>query len=250
MAYEVIAIEAIDRDADTQARADVNDDAIKDYQAAIELGIDLPPLIVYGPNRDGMYYLADGWHRIAAYIRHGQENVACEVRPGTERDARLFACGANHAHGVRRTSADKRRAINLLLDDGDWGKKSSRMIAEHCHVGHQLVEKVRQERIDADQLDDHPVEDREGADGKKRAKPKPRAKQEATEKPAPEPKPKKNGQAKDPVVYRKAAKASFGTWVRDFDQAKLDGDVPEEVAEAVEYWNGEMAAALSEWWGK
>ena len=37
--------------------------------------------------------------------------IAADVRQGTRRDALLFAAGANSSHGLSRTTADKRRAI-------------------------------------------------------------------------------------------------------------------------------------------
>ena len=39
---------------------------------------------------------------------------SAEVRPGTQRDALLYAISANSAHGLARTQADKRKAVALL----------------------------------------------------------------------------------------------------------------------------------------
>lgn len=37
-----------------------------------------------------------------------------------KRDALLHAAGANDAHGIRRTSKDKRKAVMALLTDEEW----------------------------------------------------------------------------------------------------------------------------------
>lgn len=47
------------------------------------------------------------------------------------------------AHGLRRTNADKRRAVMTLLRDEEWGGWSDREIARRCGVGHQMVSPLR-----------------------------------------------------------------------------------------------------------
>ena len=59
------------------------------------------------------------------------------------RDAILYSVGANAAHGLRRTQEDKRRAVELLLRDDEWSKKSNRWIADACRVDHKTVSKLR-----------------------------------------------------------------------------------------------------------
>lgn len=61
--------------------------------------------------------------------------------PGGRIDALKAALSANAAHGIRRGNADKRRAVEIALRE--FPKLSSRMIAELCGVGHQLVGQVR-----------------------------------------------------------------------------------------------------------
>lgn len=56
-----------------------------------------------------------------------------------------YSVGANATHGLRRTNADKRRAVETLLRDEEWGAKSDRWIAEKCGVGNQLVGHIRRE---------------------------------------------------------------------------------------------------------
>ncbi|MGT2479599.1 hypothetical protein ACU4GR_13540 [Methylobacterium oryzae CBMB20] len=47
--------------------------------------------------------------RHAAGLHAGLGELPCEVRQGGLRDAILHSAGANAAHGLRRTNADKRR---------------------------------------------------------------------------------------------------------------------------------------------
>ena len=49
------------------------------------------------------------------------------------------------AHGVRRTNADKRKAVMTLLQDEEWSQWSNVKIAEQCAVSDELVRKVRHE---------------------------------------------------------------------------------------------------------
>jgi hypothetical protein len=57
----------------------------------------------------------------------------------------LYSVGANAAHGVQRSNADKRRAVETLLRDTEWSQSSDREIARRCAVAHSFVLKVRQE---------------------------------------------------------------------------------------------------------
>ncbi|MGH1591797.1 hypothetical protein ACRBEV_29670 [Methylobacterium phyllosphaerae] len=65
------------------------------------------------------------------------------MRQGGLRDAILHSAGANAAHGLRRTNADKRRAVLMLLQDEEWSGWADREIARRCAVHHELVGRVR-----------------------------------------------------------------------------------------------------------
>ena len=60
-----------------------------------------PPVIVFREGDD--YWLADGFHRVAARRQAGIRHIEAEIREGTKRDAVLYAAGANAHHGLRRT---------------------------------------------------------------------------------------------------------------------------------------------------
>jgi ParB-like chromosome segregation protein Spo0J len=131
-------------DEGIQPRAQLDPEAVADYAARLRAGEDLPPPVAFrvGPE----YLLADGFHRLAAARAAGLLFLPCDVRPGTRRDAVLFAAGANARHGVRMTNADKRRAVSNLLADPDLAALPDREIARHVGVTHPFVARLRQAR--------------------------------------------------------------------------------------------------------
>ncbi|MFZ4396555.1 MAG: ParB N-terminal domain-containing protein [Kiritimatiellia bacterium] len=123
-----------------QIREKVDPDVVADYGNAMTAGKKLPPVLVYYDGHS--YYLVDGFHRLQAAQRLNVAKIACDVRDGTFIDARLAACAANQEHGLRRSNADKRRAVAVVLElRPDW---SNRMIAEHVGVHHDMVGERRQ----------------------------------------------------------------------------------------------------------
>ena len=91
------------------------------------------------------HWLGDGFHRLLAHQEaHGSTvEIAAMVKAGTRRDAVLAAAGANAAHGLRRSAADKARAVDALLTDDEWGLWSDREIGRRCNVSHPFVAKRR-----------------------------------------------------------------------------------------------------------
>ena len=66
---------------------------------------------------------------------------------GTRRDAILLSVGANAEHGLKRTNADKRRAVEMVLGDEEWRAWSDREIARRCAVSFHLVGTMRSEIV-------------------------------------------------------------------------------------------------------
>ena len=127
-----------------QARAAINEATVSEYAKHIEGGGEFPPIIVYFDSKE--YHLADGYHRLLATERVGCLTILEEVRPGTSRDALKHALGANAYHGLPRTNADKRNAVEIALDDSEWSRLSTRDIAKLCNVSHNLVAEIQRER--------------------------------------------------------------------------------------------------------
>lgn len=88
-------------------------------------------------------WLADGFHRYHATKRLYQKSIQADIRQGTRRDAVLFSVGANAQHGLKRTNADKRRAVETLLNDPEWAGWSNREIARRCAVDEGTVRNFR-----------------------------------------------------------------------------------------------------------
>jgi hypothetical protein len=160
---DIIRLGKIRTDGGTQARVGTDQQTVEGYAADIEKGDRFPPIVVFFDGEE--YWLADGFHRLAACAMAKRDAIGAIVKQGTRRDAVLYSCGANAANGLRRTNADKRRAVELLLGDDEWGRKSDRWIAEKCGVGHAFVSKLRPQ---LSTVDSSP---RQGQDGKTRKQP-------------------------------------------------------------------------------
>jgi hypothetical protein len=147
----VISLNSIRADTQAQPRTSIFADQVSEYVEDMSRGDKFPPLVVFYDGK--AYWLADGFHRYHAAVgvlgRSGE--FECEVRGGTLRDAVLFSCSANAAHGIRRTNEDKRRAVTTLLKDVEWGKWSNREIARQCLVSHPFVDKLRADLGDSEQ---------------------------------------------------------------------------------------------------
>lgn len=125
----------------TQSRVQLSEQAVADYAEAMANDEALPPIVVFHDGSD--YWLADGFHRVMAATRAGVQWIAADIRKGTKRDAILYSVGANAAHGLPRTNADKRRAVTMLLEDEEWSQWSDREIAQRCAVHHSFVSRLR-----------------------------------------------------------------------------------------------------------
>lgn len=140
---DYIALADVREDGGTQTRARISDEVVVEYADAYRAGAELPPPVVYYDGKS--YWLADGFHRCRALRSEGISHSTFEVRQGTVRDARLHSAGANAHHGLRRTNADKRRAVEMVLRDEEWSARSNRWIAEKCAVSDPFVGTVRRE---------------------------------------------------------------------------------------------------------
>lgn len=141
MNVKKLKLSDIEIDGGTQMRAEIDQAAVAEYAERMEEGDHFPPLDVF---TDGAtYWLAGGFHRFHAASKAGFIDFPCTVHKGVLRDAVLFAVADNQRHGLRRSNADKRRAVEALLGDAEWAKWSDRKIAEHAGVSNNLVSEMR-----------------------------------------------------------------------------------------------------------
>ncbi len=136
-----IAIAKIAVDHDIQARVALDEGTIDEYADFYRAGDTLPPVKVF---HDGQkHWLADGFHRIEAAKRAGLAEIDADVQSGTRRQAVLHSAAANARHGLRRTNADKRRAVTMILGDEYWSGWSNEAVAKACRVSPHTVADVR-----------------------------------------------------------------------------------------------------------
>lgn len=136
-----LKLEQIRTDGGTQPRTELNESVVAEYAESITDGAKLPPITVF---QDGSaYWLADGFHRFFAHKKIGAIDIQADVIIGTKRDAVLHSVGSNGSHGLRRTNADKRKAVETLLNDTEWAQWSDREVARQCGVGNKFVGDVR-----------------------------------------------------------------------------------------------------------
>lgn len=128
-----------------QNRVSINQETVAEYAELLTSGVELPDVTLFFDGSD--YWLADGFHRYHATNKIGALDINAEVRNGTLRDAILFAVGVNAAHGLRRTNADKRKAIETVLNDEEWRQWSDREIARLCVVSPDTVGRIRKECV-------------------------------------------------------------------------------------------------------
>lgn len=159
-----LPLTSIRTDGGTQSRVKIDPEAVADYAAAYKERAAMPPLTVYHDGKE--YWLADGFHRFQAAEKAGLLTVRCDVKRGTKKDAAWHSVGANRQHGLRRTNADKQKAVRMALELHP--ERSDRDLARHIGVDHKTVSAVRH------QLGNFPSCLRKGMDGKTRRVPTPK----------------------------------------------------------------------------
>lgn len=129
-------------DEEVQSRAKLDSQHCEDLAEDLRNGAELPAVVVYFDGES--YWLSAGFHRWHAHKRAGRSHIECEVRQGGRDAAILYAATTNFGHGLRRTPADKRRAIHLTLANPLCAGWSAEKIADHCRVSADLVRAVQQ----------------------------------------------------------------------------------------------------------
>jgi len=170
MSVSYLKIEEV-KTAGMQVRASMSEDTIAEYMEAMAGGAVFPPVLCF---HDGTaYWLADGFHRLEAWRRTGCKKCKAEVKTGERLDALRYALRANLDHGLRRTNADKKRAVMVAYENrqelGLGNVPSARSIAELIGVGHPFV--THQLESDSTWRD---AKERTGTDGKTYSVPPPR----------------------------------------------------------------------------
>ena len=261
MCIQSLRVDQINMNGGTQSRIDINEDNVTELcdlfsQMPSIQNDSVPPIDLF---YDGTtYWLADGFHRLLAAVRAKRVRITANVHSGTRRDALMYSCGANATHGLKRTNADKRYAVRLMLDDDEWAQKSDRWIADKCRVHYTIVSELRVRAVEnQDACPDTPISDdgeaRQGRDGKYRQVTS-TAERQAAKKAAAEEKSRKAAERKAAAETKaqereakkaereaekarkaesKAAKASFDTAA--FDAAKAECEAKDAAKKALPF---------------
>ena len=147
MSVESLKLKNLKINGGTQPRDAISNQTVDEYAEAMRNGEAFPPVVVY---HDGAsYWLVDGFHRYHAHRRTNKDAIQADIREGTLRDAVLYSLSVNVDHGLRRTNADKRKAVTTMLInelvavDEDGKPWSDRAIAKQCAVHHSFVSRTR-----------------------------------------------------------------------------------------------------------
>ena len=162
---ETVALEKLVTDGGTQVRSEISKYIVAEYVEALDAGARFPPVVVF--RNKGADVLADGFHRVLAYRKAGQNEIEADVYQGDQKDALWFALGANRAHGQRLSGDEKRRAIEIAYKA--WPDLSQRQIAAQVGCNQGYVGKVRARLNASVQLPDRVI----GRDGRKTAATRP-----------------------------------------------------------------------------
>jgi hypothetical protein len=124
-----------------QSRANLDGETAEEYGRLIAEGVKLPPIECIAT--DGGIVAVDGFHRIEGAKQVGHDSIEAIVTQGTWADAVWAAAGANRTHGLKRSVADKRRAVAMLLGDMTFAVMSDRELAKQVGVTHPFVASMR-----------------------------------------------------------------------------------------------------------
>ena len=152
MAIQELKLSEVQLSDEAQPRERIDLDVIGEYAEVLKAGGTLPPIVVFGS------IVADGFHRHMAHQSAGRKTISAIVNRGGLREAILYSCSANAIHGLRRTNADKRRAVLKLLRDPVWREWSDRKFARMAAVSNPFVSEMRATVGRASQITERLVE--------------------------------------------------------------------------------------------
>lgn len=159
---KMLAIAQIRRDGQTQPRQGMNEDVVTDYVAALADNARFPAVDVMFDGVD--YWLFDGFHRVESHLRSGRTEIEVRVHHGTLEQAQWRSYAANQSHGLRRSTADKERAIRAALQHKAAQGMSNEQVAKHLGVDPKTVSKYREVMRATLEIPESKI--RTGADGR------------------------------------------------------------------------------------
>ena len=190
-----LPIDQIRIDKNLQQRADGIDEAtVAEYAQHPEL---LPAVRVF-KDKEGVYWLSRGFHRMQAWKKAGWDKVPVEIFDGEKEDAKIDACGDNATHGRRRTRHDIRKAVETLMKTPAHKYSPTATIANIVGIAWETCSKIMEKiRKDAEKPDEpaepRTIKTKKGKTRKATAKRKATAAKPPAAKPPAEPVQKSSG---------------------------------------------------------
>ncbi len=142
MKTKKLAIDQIEATTATQVRCKLDKDYVLQLQKDIKAGDEMPALTVFCEKGSSRNILADGFHRLIAFVNEGIEECDVDVHEGGMHEALAFALASNRTHGLRRSNADKVNAVKLALKDPEFSQLTQGQIAELCGVSRETVNRI------------------------------------------------------------------------------------------------------------
>jgi hypothetical protein len=133
------------RDGRTQARTRMDPSRVRELADVLEAGGEFKEEPELYEDVGPVYWVGDGFHRVAAYELAGRVKFWALVREGTWYRAMLHAAGSNAEHGMPRTRKDLQRALGLLLEQEEIRRYSDRTIARLARCDNKTVAARRKE---------------------------------------------------------------------------------------------------------
>jgi hypothetical protein len=145
---KIIPISRIARDHDIQIRLSIDEELVGEYAAIVAEHQHMDPITVFTKDpehitKDEEIVLADGFHRVGAYLKCGREEIPAEILAGGRSEALEYAITRNCKNGLRMSNADKRRAAELAIADARLGEMPDAKLAKKIGVSSALVNEVR-----------------------------------------------------------------------------------------------------------
>lgn len=132
-----VKIAQLDRNG-LQTRCALDERTVAEYAEAMADGAEFPPVVVFSmPTGRKHFWLADGFHRVEAALRNGQDELWCDLRKGGFVDALRYALSCNAQHGKRVTNEDKQNALRMAWDNRVQlfgADPSAALLAKTCGV--------------------------------------------------------------------------------------------------------------------
>ena len=139
---ERIKLQKIRLDGGTQPRKEIDEPLVQHYTEVLLEGKDqFPPIDLWFDGK--AYWPSDGFHRFHAHKRAGFLDIEATVNQGTKRDAFRACLKANSKHGKPRTPEERRYAVQMALEDIEYGDAADAVIAELCDVSISTVGRVK-----------------------------------------------------------------------------------------------------------